>query len=377
MCRRPFAATLGHRRGQRGQGRGHGRVPVGRPAGPPGRHPRPDDRRCTTRSSGWSGRSASWRTPSRSRTPASPTCATSCRAGTVRPLDVAQTEAEAAATRASLLDARNRRPPPGGPGVPDRPPALPNPLADDFAPAAGAAAGALQTQAPRTGRTSWRPTPWSPPPTRACTAAIAEYFPSLSVDFTYFLSRQSFPPDSRWLFSVSAQLPIFSGGRIHADVRTAYSLVRQAHQYQSLTRRQVAEQVEVAYDDLQASGLPRSRNIRTRSRPPARPSAWPTTPTTPARHEPRTPDRPGPPPAAELQLAAEQLNQKILYFQLVAADGPAGRRDRRRNRQGCPFDWPQRRRGLAVRINRRDRRDRREKSGKTNELKKLQNKQLL
>ena len=35
-------------------------------------------------------------------------------------------------------------------------------------------------------------------------AAVAEYFPSVSVDFDYFLTRQSFPPDSHWLFSVSA-----------------------------------------------------------------------------------------------------------------------------------------------------------------------------
>jgi outer membrane protein TolC len=85
-------------------------------------------------------------------------------------------------------------------------------------------------------------------------AAVAQYFPSVSVDFEYFLSKQSFPSDSRWLFGVGANLPIFAGGRLHAGLRTAYSLVRQAEAYQSLTRRQVAEQVKVAWGDLEASG---------------------------------------------------------------------------------------------------------------------------
>jgi outer membrane protein TolC len=85
-------------------------------------------------------------------------------------------------------------------------------------------------------------------------AAYAEYFPSISIDFDYFLTRQAFPQTSHWLFGASMYLPIFSGGRIHADVRTAHSLVRQAMYYQSMTERKAAEEVTVAWQSLQASG---------------------------------------------------------------------------------------------------------------------------
>ena len=244
------------------------------------------------------------------------------RAGTVRPLDVSQTEAEAAGTRSSLLEARNRLATArAGLAFLVGLPSLPNPLADDFRLPPVAPLEALQAQATEHRQDLLAADALVSAADRALTAAVAEYFPSLSVDFSYFLSRQSFPPDSRWLFNASMNLPIFSGGRIHANVRTACSLVRQAHEYQSLTRRQVAEQVEVAYGDLRTSGL-RLKEFEDQVEA-ARQAfglatdaydAGAATNLEPliAQDRLRT---------AELQLAAEQLSQKTLYFQLVRQTG--------------------------------------------------------
>lgn len=49
-----------------------------------------------------------------------------------------------------------------------------------------------------------------------------------------------------------ANLRIFTGGQIHADVRRAW-LLPQAKLSESLTRRQVAEEVEIAWQNIQSS----------------------------------------------------------------------------------------------------------------------------
>jgi len=84
-------------------------------------------------------------------------------------------------------------------------------------------------------------------------AAIGRYFPSVSFNVNYFLQRESLPSESRWNAILSANLPIFSGGILEADLRLAWSLLRQARLLESLTERQVLQDVAIAHENLLAS----------------------------------------------------------------------------------------------------------------------------
>ncbi len=84
---------------------------------------------------------------------------------------------------------------------------------------------------------------------RNVSAAIDEYFPSVSVNFNTFLYKQQFPTDSWWSGLFSANFPIFEGGMIYQNVRTAYSQMRQAMLQRQLLARQIMEQVRIARAD--------------------------------------------------------------------------------------------------------------------------------
>jgi outer membrane protein TolC len=77
----------------------------------------------------------------------------------------------------------------------------------------------------------------------------------VTLNLNYFLSRQSNPTESDWNAVFSANLPLFSAGVIHADVRTAWSRFRQAVLFESLVRRRVKQEVETAVQNLSASRL--------------------------------------------------------------------------------------------------------------------------
>jgi len=177
------------------------------------------------------------------------------RAGVVRPLDVAQTEAQASATRVSLINARNDV-------VNGRTtlaflvgaPVASSPLIDQADPTPPVASlESLQTEA------SLRRQDLAA--SRAATAAakydvevaIGHYFPSISFNVNYFLHRETLPDQSRWNEILSANLPIFTGGALEADLRLAWSLLRQAKLAESLTERQVLQDVRVAYENVLAS----------------------------------------------------------------------------------------------------------------------------
>ena len=81
-------------------------------------------------------------------------------------------------------------------------------------------------------------------------AAIAEYYPSISLSVEGFLYREYYSDASKWNALLSANLPIFSAGIIEADVRNAWSHLRQAALNESYTRRQVLNQVQTVYEDL-------------------------------------------------------------------------------------------------------------------------------
>jgi outer membrane protein len=96
---------------------------------------------------------------------------------------------------------------------------------------------------------------------QAVEVAVGEYYPSISVNVTGFLTRQSVPTDRDWLTLFQANLPIFSAGQIEADVRNAWSIYRQRALFESLLRRQINSDVEVTFNNLQSS-TPRLDGLR-------------------------------------------------------------------------------------------------------------------
>jgi outer membrane protein TolC len=88
-------------------------------------------------------------------------------------------------------------------------------------------------------------------------AAIKEYFPSVSINFSYFLYNDPTSPLT-WTNAVSASIPIFSALSIEADIRKAWSAYRQAGLNESLAHRQVVDDVNENFRNLTGS---RSRII--------------------------------------------------------------------------------------------------------------------
>jgi len=174
-------------------------------------------------------------------------------AGVARSLDVAQAEAQLAETRVSLIRARNdasngramlallmgtsavEGPLTDGYEVP----AAEWPMDDLVRQAAGnrqdlRASQALLASASKDLQSAW-----------------GEYFPSVSLNLGGYLSRESFPSDVDWTALLTVRMPIFSAGLAHADVRSAYSRLRQAGLADSLVRRRILKDLRTAREDLQ------------------------------------------------------------------------------------------------------------------------------
>jgi outer membrane protein len=174
--------------------------------------------------------------------------------GNVRPLDLAQSQADLATTRASLtqahIDSANARSAlarlMGVSAVNGR-------LIDGFDPPpqlssleqsrAWAEAHRQDLLAARRAVESARST---------LEAAIREYFPSVSINFSYFLYND--PANAvDWVGGISANVPIFSALSIEADIRRGWSAYRQSELAQSQTLRQVIDDVNENYESLQGS----------------------------------------------------------------------------------------------------------------------------
>jgi multidrug efflux system outer membrane protein len=83
-------------------------------------------------------------------------------------------------------------------------------------------------------------------------AAIREYFPSVTINFNYFLYND--PTSARvWTAGLTGNIPIFSALAIEADVRSAWSVYRQTGLTESQTRLQVSDDVSQGYQNLQNS----------------------------------------------------------------------------------------------------------------------------
>lgn len=83
--------------------------------------------------------------------------------------------------------------------------------------------------------------------------AFGQYYPSVSLNLSAFLYRETVPTARDWDALLTANLPIFSAGRIHADVRQAWSFYRQALLVRDRLQREVTQQVQQAYHDLVSS----------------------------------------------------------------------------------------------------------------------------
>ena len=176
------------------------------------------------------------------------------RLGAVRPLDVATSQSDLATTRVSLTQARA--------AAVDARSALARlmgvrevrgQLVDDFTPPAEIATlekWHVKAEKQRQDLLAAR---------RATEAArlkvdgaIREYFPSVSINFSYFLYND--PVSAQvWTNAITGSLPIFSALSIEGDVRAAWSLYRQAGLTESQTHRQVLDDVNEGYQNLQSS----------------------------------------------------------------------------------------------------------------------------
>jgi len=88
----------------------------------------------------------------------------------------------------------------------------------------------------------------------AVDAAVAEYYPSASLNVAGYLYEQNYIDASKWNGILLVNLPIFSAGTIQADVRESWSRLRQAALFESYLRREIDQGVRTAYDNLVTSG---------------------------------------------------------------------------------------------------------------------------
>lgn len=177
------------------------------------------------------------------------------QAGTARPLDVAQSEAQASRTRVDLLNARRDL-------ANDRTALAflthsavePAPLVDsDELPAPSGTLQQLQELAGRERQDLLAARAATEANRHNIEVAVGQYYPSLSLNLKAFLTRQSSPSDRDWESLLQANLPLFSAGQIEADVRQAWSQYRQSALFTSLLSRQINQDVELAWRNLQSS----------------------------------------------------------------------------------------------------------------------------
>ena len=181
------------------------------------------------------------------------------QAGIARPLDVSQTRSQSAATRVTLVDARsdvtNGRTtlatligvdrvdgPLSYEWGEDLSPAAPLPPLSSFEEVA-----LNDREDVRAARTAIRVAE------QAVSEAIAQYYPSVTLNLTGFLYRENFADASKWTAVLNANIPVFTAGQIEADVRRAWSDLRQAALLESLARREALQDVRLAYDTVLAS----------------------------------------------------------------------------------------------------------------------------
>lgn len=172
--------------------------------------------------------------------------------GTARPLDVAQAAAEVSSTQVSLNQSRaNVRN--------DRAmlvflvdtPIEQNPLRDDYEPPPDISTLATWVDEGEVGRQDLLAANSAVQAARQqVEVEWGQYYPSLSVSLSYALYQDP-GPSGVWNFALALTQPLYDAGVIHADVRNAWSLFRQAALTQIQLRRQIDQQIETAFINLQ------------------------------------------------------------------------------------------------------------------------------
>ena len=181
------------------------------------------------------------------------------QAGLARPLDVSQTRAQQAATRVSLVSAesavRNGRTTLATLiGVPRVDGPLSYAFGEELAPAAPLAPlesfedkALAEREDVAAARAAIRAAE------QAVYEAFNQYYPSVTLNLTGFLYREDYADASKWTAVLNANIPIFTAGQIEADVRRAWSELRQAALFESLARREALQGVRLAYQNVSAS----------------------------------------------------------------------------------------------------------------------------
>ncbi|MFT3784879.1 MAG: TolC family protein [Tepidisphaeraceae bacterium] len=176
------------------------------------------------------------------------------QAGTGRPLDVAQTQAQVSATRVQLIEAQR--------AVQDgrslleyllNAPVRDAKLTDGLS-VASEKDLAIALKVASTHRSELAASERAVAAAqRDVKVALGEYYPSVSIGLSAWLYRETAPDSRTWEGLLNVSLPIFSGGRIEADVRTAWSFLREAILVDAQTRRHIHREIEQSQKDINAS----------------------------------------------------------------------------------------------------------------------------
>ncbi|MBY0472208.1 TolC family protein [bacterium] len=86
--------------------------------------------------------------------------------------------------------------------------------------------------------------------------ARAGHFPTLSLAGNYYFKRPGIAQNQNWDASVTATLPLFSGGLVNAQVRQAAAATRQSDLTLAQARRLADQEIRTGYSNLQ-SGMSR------------------------------------------------------------------------------------------------------------------------
>lgn len=83
--------------------------------------------------------------------------------------------------------------------------------------------------------------------------AFGQYYPSVSLNLNAYIYRESAPDDRKFSGLLTANIPIFAAGKIEADVRQAWSNWRRALLLESQLQRQIVQQVSTQFQNLSAT----------------------------------------------------------------------------------------------------------------------------
>ena len=80
--------------------------------------------------------------------------------------------------------------------------------------------------------------------------AFGQYYPALALNTGWSLYETPFQPFTMWNTLLDFNVPIYTGGLINAEVRQAWSLYRSAALTESQLKRQIDQNVQIAFVDL-------------------------------------------------------------------------------------------------------------------------------